>query len=503
LAAELAGLLQANGQPVDGAPLGAILSAHAAITPSAPALTIGDRTLTFAELDARANRRARHLQAFGLSAGDRAIIALPNRAEFIEATYALWKLGAIPCPASHQMTPAEFESYASLVEPQCIVTQAGCVQASAPFYDVDAPMPDAIASHPLPVAVSNPGRIISSGGSTGRPKLIIDPKPSLWGPDKEGRNRGPRITLLNAGPFYHAAPFAYSTWSMAQGSHVVCLERFDAEKWLHEVEKYRPRYVYLVPTMMSRIAKLPDAVTRSVDLSCIETLLHMAAPCPPEVKRWWLERLAPERVLEVYGGSERVGATIINGREWLQHPGSVGKASPGEEIVILGESGHSLANGEIGEIYFRRQTPPGGSYAYIGSETRARGDLDSFGDMGWLDGDGYLYIADRRTDMVVIGGANVFPAEIEAAIEMLPGVMGSAVIGLPDPDMGNRLHAILELAPDAAFPADGMAFVMPALTKLSALKRPRSVEFTRSRIRDDAGKVRRSALREARLGKGA
>jgi bile acid-coenzyme A ligase len=344
-----------------------------------------------------------------------------------------------------------------------------------------------------------PGRIVNSGGSTGRPKLIVDPEPSAWGPDKEGRRRPPRITFLNPGPLYHSAPFAYVAMSLAQGSHVVCMERFDPREWLQAVERHRPVFAYMVPTMMARIAKLPPAETAAADLSSLETMLHMAAPCPPDVKRWWIDRIGAEAVLEVYGGSERIGATLITGTEWLAHPGSVGRAAPGDEIVILGENDERLPVGEVGEIFFRRAGPPGGQYGYIGAETRICGDLDSFGDLGWLDSDGYLYIADRRTDMVTIGGVNVYPAEIEAAIEALPGVLCAAVIGLPDADMGNRLHAIVELAPEVPEPKDGLAFLAPATDKLSGLKRPRSAEFTRDRVRDDAGKLRRSRLRAERL----
>jgi bile acid-coenzyme A ligase len=493
--ADFAELLQPDGQPVMGAPLGAVLSAQAAARPDAPALTIGAVTRTFAEFDAAANRRARHMLELGVGEGDRVILALRNRIEFVEAIYALWKIGAVPCPVSYRLTPAEFSAYSDLVGPKLVMAEAG-VSTSAPIYDVDAPLPSALSAEPLPPIFSNPLRLISSGGSTGRPKLIVDPYSSAWGPDKVGRSRNPRITLLCAGPLYHAAPFAYTTWSMAEGSHVVCMERFDAEAWLRAVEQYKPRYVYLVPTMMSRIAKLPEA--RSADLTSIETALHMAAPCPPDVKRWWIERIGPERVLEVYGGSERIGATLIDGREWLSHPGSVGKAPAG--TFILGEDGRELGAGEVGEIYFRQTKSAEESYAYIGSEARARGDLDSFGDMGWLDVDGYLYIADRRTDMIVVGGANVFPAEIEAAIETVQGVLGCAVLGLPDPDMGHRIHAIVELAPGSEIPTEPMRFIAPALARLSTLKHPRSVEFTHERIRDDAGKVRRSALRDARLG---
>lgn len=287
--------------------------------------------------------------------------------------------------------------------------------------------------------------------------------------------------------------------SLAQGSHVVCLPKFDAADWLKHVEKYRPSFAYVVPTMMSRIAKLPEAQTRAADLSSIKTLIHMAAPCPLDIKHWWIDRLGAEIVLEIYGGTERIGATMIDGQEWLDHPGSVGKAFSNYEIVITNVDREELPVGEIGDIYFRNVDGPGAAYDYIGAETRIQGELDSFGDMGWVDEQGYLYIADRRTDMVTIGGANVFPAEVEAALETLPHVVCAAVIGLPDEDMGNRLHAIVEISTDQKQFPNAEQFIASAREILNGLKRPKSVEFTHDRIRDDAGKVRRARLRAERI----
>lgn len=493
-------LLTPEGPPRDGVPLGAALSAHASATPDRIALTIGETSLTFAEFDARANRRARALALqFGVSTGDHVAIALPNCFEYFEAIFAVWKLGAVPCPVSWRMADAEFAEVIGLIAPRCLVSTGALGTTCASLHDVDLPLPADLGQDPLPPLAVAPGKIMNSGGSTGRPKLIVDPEPSSWGPDKLGRRRGPRTTFLNPGPLYHSAPFSYSTGAILEGSHVVCMERFDAAEWLALVERYRPSFVYLVPTMMTRIAKLPEARGSKADLSSIQTLTHMAAPCPAEVKRWWIKRIGPEKVLEVYGGTERIGAAVIDGIQWLEHPGSVGQVAAGYAAVIVGPDGEQLPPGEIGEIWFRAAAGPAAAYSYIGSETRVRGELDSFGDMGWLDQDGWLYIADRRTDMVLIGGANVFPAEVEAVIESLPGVQCAAVIGLPDEDMGNRLHAIVELHADAPEPPDAIAFLAPALASLGKLKRPRSAEFTRERIREDSGKVRRFQLREQRL----
>jgi bile acid-coenzyme A ligase len=341
--------------------------------------------------------------------------------------------------------------------------------------------------------------MLASGGSTGRPKLIIDPIPAIWGRDKMATFRPGGVTLLNAGPLYHAAPFNFCMVAMAEGSHIVCMEKFDAAEWLRQVEVFRPSVVCLVPTMMSRIAKQRPHLTAAADLSSIQHLVHVAAPCPPDIKRWWIDRIGPEKVLEIYGGTERIGATMIDGRAWLEHPGSVGKPVPGDEILILGDDGAVMAPHQVGEIHFRRTIGPGSHYRYIGAEPRIRDGLDSFGDMGWLDEEGYLYIADRRTDMVVVAGVNVYPAEVEGALETAAGVLCCAVIGLPDDDLGNRVHAIIELAPDIMPPEDGLVFLAASLARLAPFKRPRTIEFTHERIRDDAGKVRRAALRAARL----
>lgn len=489
----------ASGQPLPGTPLGMALSAHAALTPDRPAFTIAGLTLSFAELDRRANRRARALAAAGVESGARAILAMPNRAEYLECAFALWKLGAVPCPVSHRLAEAEFTAILALSGAGFVIGPADLATGCARLVDIDLPVGPDIDGSPLAPAIATPGKIANSGGSTGRPKLIVDPRPSIWGPDKEGCRRGPRLTLLNPGPLYHSAPFNTTTMALAQGTHIVCMERFDVPEWLRLVELHRVDYAYLVPTMMTRIARHDPQETKAADLSSIQTLLHMAAPCPPDVKRWWIERIGAEHVWEVYGGTERIGVTTIGGSEWLDHPGSVGRAAPGQQVVIADEAGTPLPPGEIGEIRFVREGGPGQGYAYIGAQSRIAGDSDGFGDMGWVDADGYLYIADRRTDMVLVGGVNVYPAQIEAQVETLPGVVCCAVIGLPDADMGNRLHAVVELAPGAPEPGEA-AFLSAANALLGGLTRLRSAEFTREPVRDEAGKMRRSALREARLG---
>jgi bile acid-coenzyme A ligase len=250
---------------------------------------------------------------------------------------------------------------------------------------------------------------------------------------------------------------------------------------------------------MHRIWRLPEATRRKYDLSSLRVVLHMAAPCPIWLKEWWIDWLGPERIFELYAGTERQGFTSITGQEWLEHKGSVGKVGAGFGLKVLDQDGNTLGPGEVGEIYFLPEAGPGATYRYIGAEPRRAGNWESLGDMGHLDEDGYLYLADRRTDLILSGGANIYPAEVESAIDAHPNVLSSAVIGLPDDDMGQMVHAIVQLKPglrgDEA-EDELRAFVAQRLTKY---KLPRSFEFVDSPLRDDAGKIRRSQLREDRV----
>jgi bile acid-coenzyme A ligase len=479
---DLSACIDAAGNPADGAPMGLLLSAQAEFVPERSALLIGQSIVTFAELDRRANRRAHQLRSNGIGQDDRVVIALPNCVEFVECAFAVWKLGATVCPVSNRLTDNEFAAVIEIAEPSAILASESGHPSDVRTLVIDDPPPASLPDVPWPGLAASHGRIMTSGGSTGRPKLIVEPVPAVWGPGKAGYRRPAGSRVLVASPLFHAGPFSTAIYALAQGSTVVCMEQFESIAWLKAIEQHRIDYIYAVPTIMTRIAKLDPAITRDFDLSTIKTLLHMAAPCPPDTKRWWIERIGPATVLELYGGTERLGLTLIDGEEWLRHPGSVGKASLGDEIVILGDDGAPVSQGEIGEVRFRKAAGVLTTYAYIGAEPRLAGDLDSYGDMGWLDSDGYLYIADRRTDMVLIGGANIYPAEIEGVIDSMPGVLGSAVVGLPDADMGNRLHAFVELAQGHAEPDAGQ-FAAALKSRLSGLKCPRSFDFTYQRCR--------------------
>ena len=302
-------------------------------------------------------------------------------------------------------------------------------------------------------------------------------------------------TTLVPGPLYHAGPFITAWQSLLSGRRVVLMERFDPSESLALIEKHLVDWVLFVPTMMQRIWKLPSGEREGRDLSSLVTVMCSGAPSPAWLKRAWIEWLGPEKIYEAYGGSERIGGTMISGSEWLEHPGSVGKPTGGRKMRILDPDGGELPPGEIGEVFMM---PPGGqgsTYRYVGAAAKATPDgWESLGDMGHLDADGFLYLADRKTDMIATGGANVYPAEVEAAIDAHDAVRSSAVIGLPDDDLGQRIHAIVD-APSGVSEDALREHLVPRLVRY---KIPRSFEFVGEPLRDDAGKVRRSALRDDR-----
>jgi bile acid-coenzyme A ligase len=321
----------------------------------------------------------------------------------------------------------------------------------------------------------------------------------LWSPSAAYLHQQPDDVVLNPGPLYHNAPFLFTSSALFAGAHIIEMGKFDAERALSLIEQYRVQWVNLVPTMMHRIWALPEAVRNRYDLSSLRVVMHMASACPVWLKENWIHWLGPERVWEMYGGTEGLGATELNGVDWLTHKGSVGKPYPGCRVRVLKDGGEDCAIGEVGEIYFLPDSGSNSTYHYIGAEARAQGDWQSIGDLGYLDADGFLYLVDRRTDLIISGGANVYPAEVEGALDAHPDVRSSIAIGLPDNDLGQRVHALVELSPDAAgriVDTDLRAFLAD---RIARYKIPRTFEFVSEPLRDDAGKARRSALREARV----
>lgn len=476
------------------------LGALAAERPDAPSITCGDTTLTRADLESRGNRLARELASHGVGEGSFVTVAVPNSVDWFVAYAAIWKLGAIPQPVSAKLPARELAAIVELAGSPVVI---GAPDSSFELLDdsiVHLPLghepgPE-FGDDPLPDATSPAWKAPTSGGSTGRPKLIVSGDPARFDTDAPAPlGIAPDGCMLVPGPLYHNGPAVWACQAWLQGNHVVVLERFDAEGVLAAIETHRVDVAYLVPTMMKRILRLDDDVRLAYDLSSLRIVWHLAEPCPPWLKEAWIDWLGPERIWELYAGTEGMAATIITGTEWLAHRGSVGRVSAGE-MKVCDADGNELPTGEQGEVWMRttRGTP---TYRYVGAEAKELGDgWESLGDVGWFDDDGYLYLGDRVQDMILSGGANIYPAEIEAVINEHPAVESCAVIGLPDDDRGNIVHAIVQASAGAVSESELLAFVGE---RLAMYKVPRSVEFVDEPLRDDAGKVRRSELRAARI----
>jgi bile acid-coenzyme A ligase len=465
----------------------------AAQAPDRVSITCGDQSVTRAELESRTNRLARAYANLGVSQGRYVTVALPNSVEFFEAVVAIWKLGATPQPVSYRLPDRERHAIVELADAALVVgvsSQAHPTRTSVPQnFEPDQTLSDA----PLPDVISPAWKAPTSGGSTGRPKLIVASDPGTVNVGAPGMGQQVDGVVCIPGPLYHNAPFSFASSALFHGNHLVLLPQFDAEATLVAVEKHSADWILLVPTMMSRISRLADDVKNRYDLSSLVAIWHMAAPCPPWLKEEWCNWLGGQRIMELYAGTEAQAVTIIRGDEWLAHRGSVGRCVGGEMKVLDSDTYEELPPGTVGEIFMR--SGRGATYKYLGAEARISPDgWESLGDLGKIDEEGYVYLTDRRGDMILSGGANIYPAEVEAALSEHPDVVSSAVIGLPDEDLGNRIHAVVQISQ----PINEDELRVFLNERLVRYKVPRTFEFTTDAVRDDAGKVRRSALRDER-----
>jgi bile acid-coenzyme A ligase len=355
----------------------------------------------------------------------------------------------------------------------------------------------ALDDAPLPDVVPPQTHGICSSGSTGTPKVILMerpgiydaegmlPFPSGWGPVPR-----PQVVCVPTA-MYHTNGFA-TMFGFLGGDQMVLLERFAARRVVDLVERHRVTTFTATPTMLQRIADLPDLDRR--DLSSIVWILQGAAVIPPALVRRWLDLVGPTRFFMAYGMTEGLGLAAVRGDEWLQRPGTVGRGYRDTEIRILGPDGNDLPSGEIGEIFLR--SPTSGLYRYLGGAPLLATTGDGYrtaGDLGWLDDDGFLHVVDRRVDMIVTGGANVYPAEVESALADHPDVADVVVVGLRDDRWGRRVHAIVEPA-DPAAPPSPEAIIAYAKSRLASYKAPKTVELVDAIPRSEATKVSRAAL---------
>ncbi|ADP83306.1 class I adenylate-forming enzyme family protein [Pseudofrankia inefficax] len=471
---------------------------------------LGGETLTWGELSRRSTLAAAHLNELGIRPGDIVCVELPNGAAHVLCTLGAWRLGATVLPLRPDLPAPERQRLVALARPALVLVgrEPGAdqeISAARLLSDGEGPaaaLPPAVAN-PAPV-VANPAWLIASGGSTGAPKLIASSASTVV--PTGARSVGAALFHENAGarhpvnlvcsPLYHTQGFAMLHHTLVDGYRNVLVSRFDAEVVLDLIESERVMMAAFVPTMLIRLLRSPSI--RDRDLSSLSRVIQGAGACPEWVVREWIDLVGPERFIMGYGSSEGVCSAQIRGDEWLRHPGSVGRPV-GTEILVVGEDGAPLPAGEVGELYFR---PVQGTreVRYVGAAAPRTlpGGYQSIGDLGRVDEDGYLYIADRRTDLVKTGGANVYVSEVEAALLRHPDVEDAVVIGLRDPEWGRRVHAIVQPRPEAE--RDGLTDALRAHCRghLAPYKVPRTFELVDDVGRAESGKINRRTLAELR-----
>jgi long-chain acyl-CoA synthetase len=499
------------------------LVGNATERPEHPALVCGERRLGYGALDRLVNRTAHALAARGLANAGRVALMLPNDVEFFAVTQAAGKLGALAVPINYRWRRDELGYVLADSSPDVLVVDAAFLGEAEPALAVAGRPPRArvlvvgeapgwpsftaaiaeAPDTPPPGARTQSGYniVIYTSGTTGRPKGVVHPHvdPALgfaaqraivemWG-------FRPDDVHLMVGPAYHTMPSAYVAQHLFVGATSVLMKKFDAEECLQLIASERVTTSAMVPAHFIRLLELPDHVRARYDLSSVRKILHAAAPCPPHVKRRIMELFPPGTVWEFYGATEGPG-TLIGPDEWLAKPGSVGRPWPGVTIKILDDDGRECAPGEVGTIYLSSRS--GARFRYHNAEEKTaaafRGDFFTVGDMGYLDADGYLFISDRKHDMVISGGVNVYPLEIEHVLVTHPGVVDAAVVGVPDARWGEALLAVVERRPGATLTADVLREW--CRTRMADYKVPRHVEFVDELPRDPNGKVAKRFLRE-------
>ncbi|HZU73434.1 MAG TPA: AMP-binding protein [Acidimicrobiales bacterium] len=500
--------------------------AHAARSPDRPAVIMASsgEVQTFAELDARSNQLAHLLRDAGLRRGDHLALFMENQIRFLEVVWAALRSGLYLTAVNSHLTAPEAAYIVgdcgakALVTSQALAPVAAAMEtdvttrlmaggALAGFEDYDA----AIASQPTsPVADESSGTtMLYSSGTTGRPKGVLRPLPEEmpWEDDRRLGALRPlyhfreAMVYLSPAPMYHAAPLAFSASAQRFGGTVVMMERFDPAQALDLIEAHRVSHSQWVPTMFVRLLRLPDEDKTAHDLSSHEVAVHAAAPCPAEVKRRMIEWWGPI-LYEYYAGTEGNGSTYITSEQWLEHPGSVGRPLAGA-VHILDEEGNELPAGVEGTIYFSG----GGQFEYHGdpektAASRRPGGLSTLGDVGYLDPDGWLYLTDRKAFMIISGGVNIYPREIEDVLIQHPAVADVAVFGVPNDDLGEEVKAVVQPAPGIEAGSDlAEELIAFARSHLAAYKCPRSVDFDPELPRLPTGKLYKRLLRDKYWGK--
>ncbi|MDU1689260.1 MAG: acyl-CoA synthetase [Bradyrhizobium sp.] len=492
----------------------------------------GDRRRSHADIADRAARIASGLAQLGVGQGDCVCILMRNDIAFIEAAYGAMRLGAYGVPVNWHFKPEEIDyilkdsgtkvliGHADLLHQLAGLIPAGVTVLSVPTppeilsaYRIDAHLlaaPESAIALESWLAqqspydgpqVPQPQNMIYTSGTTGHPKGVRRNAPTAEQSQSAERMRAliyglkPGSRALLPGPLYHSTPNAFGLRAGRLGGALVLMPRFEPEAFLDIIQAERIDTIFMVPTMFIRLMKLPEEVRRRYDMSTLRHIIHAAAPCPADVKRAMIEWWGPV-IYEFYGSTESGAVTFATSEDALRKPGTVGKVSPGAELRFVGEDGRILPQGEIGEIYSRIAGNPDFTY-HNKPEKRAEIDRDGFitsGDVGYMDAEGYVFLCDRKRDMVISGGVNIYPAEIEKALITMEGVRDCAVFGIPDAEYGERLCACVE--PEANVTLSAEAVRTYLRSRLANFKVPKEVHFHDALPREATGKIFKRKLRD-------
>ena len=503
-------------------------STWARLTPDKPAVIVLDaagravRSLSYGELEGRSLRCAHLLRAAGLGPGDHVAVLMENRAEVFEVCWAAVRSGLYVTVVNTRLSADEAGYVVHDSGSRVLVTSvalgelATAIAPGTPLVHRRLVVGGELAGHddyeaalaaaqdgPLPVETEGETMLYSSG-TTGRPKGVK--RPLSGGPVGTVFRVGASVramayddstVYLSPAPIYHAAPLGYTMAVHRLGGTVVMMAKFDAEQTLRLIAEYRVSHAQFVPTMFVRLLRLPEPVRAAYDLSSLRSVVHAAAPCPVELKQSMIDWWGPI-IWEYYAGTEGNGMTLIDAEDWLAHPGSVGRSRIGD-VHIVGEGGRELPRGETGTVYFSG----GARFEYHGDPVKTHGSYhplgwSTLGDVGHLDRDGYLYLTDRLSHMIISGGVNIYPQETENVLAMHPEVADVAVIGVPDPEMGEQVKAVVQLVhPDRAGAALADELIEYCRARLAHYKCPRSVDFATELPRHENGKLYKRLLTDA------
>jgi long-chain acyl-CoA synthetase len=495
---------------------------HAITAADSPALIISDGgTTSFGQLYARSQRVAAVLHDAGLRRGDGVALVLPNRPEFFEITWGCQLSGLYYTAVNTHFTPEEVAYVIDDSEAKAVFVDASMGDLAADVRDVNAAVDvhiavggnppgwrsyeDALAMAGGAPPLSDGSEMLYSSGTTGRPKAVRRPLPTdgngswaqavLEAALTHGYGMNTSSVYLSPAPLYHAAGVNYTMAVNRVGAASIIMRKFDAEAVLRLIETHRVTHAQFVPTMFVRMLKLREAVREKYDISSLRCVIHAAAPCPVDVKQRMMEWFGPI-IHEYYGGTEGFAGTTIGPDAWLAHPGSVGK--PMSPVHVVGEDGNELPVGESGELYFEG----GPEFEYFKDPAKTASVYNdrgwrSLGDMGYVDEDGYMYLTDRSTFMIVSGGVNIYPQEAENLLVMHPKLVDAAVFGVPNDEFGEEVKAVVQ-------PVDGVTpgpdleaeLIQYCRARLAGYKCPRTVEFDPELPRDPNGKLYKRRIRE-------